>query len=168
MAHKKQDSVKASQVKEALLSDEDFLRRVVQTTLQEVLEQEMNEALGARKGERTDGRLGYRSGHYGRSLTTRAGTLELRVPQDRAGRFSTELFERYQRSEKALAVALADMYVYREERTESEGGDGGVVRTRVFGRRRERGDGQTGRGAEGVCGAALGRGLPVSDPGRAV
>jgi transposase-like protein len=33
------------------------------------------------------------------------------VPQDRAGRFSTELFERYQRSEKALVAALAEMYV---------------------------------------------------------
>jgi transposase-like protein len=35
----------------------------------------------------------------------------LRVPQDRAGRFSTELFERYQRSERALVAALAEMYV---------------------------------------------------------
>jgi len=33
------------------------------------------------------------------------------VPQDRAGRFSTELFERYQRSERALVAALAEMYV---------------------------------------------------------
>ncbi|WP_348627317.1 transposase [Mesorhizobium sp. M1A.F.Ca.IN.022.06.1.1] len=37
--------------------------------------------------------------------------LELRVPQDRAGRFSTELFERYQRSERALVATLAEMYV---------------------------------------------------------
>ena len=37
--------------------------------------------------------------------------LKLQVPQDRAGRFSTELFERYQRSEKALVGALAEMYV---------------------------------------------------------
>ena len=60
----------------------------------------MNEALHAGKGERTAGRLGYRSGHYGRTLVTRVGKLELRVPQDRQGRFSTELFERYQRSER--------------------------------------------------------------------
>jgi hypothetical protein len=33
------------------------------------------------------------------------------VPQDRTGRFSTELFERYQRSERALVAALAEMYV---------------------------------------------------------
>ena len=56
-------------------------------------------------------RQGYRSGYYGRTLNTRVGKLELRVPQDRAGRFSTELFERYQRSERALVAALAEMYV---------------------------------------------------------
>jgi transposase-like protein len=44
-------------------------------------------------------------------LITRVGKLELRVPQDREGRFSTELFERYQRSERALVAALAEMYV---------------------------------------------------------
>jgi transposase-like protein len=71
----------------------------------------MTEAIGAQKGERTTERLGYRSGHYGRTLITRVGKLELRVPQDREGRFSTELFERYQRSERALVAALAEMYV---------------------------------------------------------
>jgi transposase-like protein len=39
------------------------------------------------------------------------GKLVLRVPQDRQGRFRTEVFERYQRSEKALVSALAEMYV---------------------------------------------------------
>ena len=53
-----------------------------------------------------------RSGYYGRSLITRVGTLELPVPQDRMGRFSTELFEGYQRSEKALVGSLAEMYVH--------------------------------------------------------
>ncbi|SDK66011.1 Transposase, Mutator family [Mesorhizobium muleiense] len=42
---------------------------------------------------------------------TRVSVLELRAPQDRAGRFSRELFERYQRSEKALVSALVEMYV---------------------------------------------------------
>lgn len=94
-----------------LLSEEDALKKLMQTLLQEVLEAEMDEALRAGKGERTDSRLGYRSGHYGRTLVTRVGKLELRVPQDRQGRFSTELFERYQRSEKALVAALMEMYV---------------------------------------------------------
>jgi putative transposase len=91
--------------------DRDFLRELIRTTLQEVLEAEMTDALGAAKSERTMGRSGYRSGYYGRSLITRVGKLELRVPQDRTGQFSTELFERYQRSERALVAALAEMYV---------------------------------------------------------
>jgi transposase-like protein len=87
------------------------LKPLVKAILEEVMEAEMEEALGAGKCERTGGRLGYRSGHYTRRLITRVGTLELRVPQDRAGRFSTEVFERYQRSEKALVAALVEMYV---------------------------------------------------------
>jgi putative transposase len=55
--------------------------------------------------------LAIAAGDYERSLVTPVGTLELRLPQDRAGRFSTELFARYQRSEKALVAALAEMYV---------------------------------------------------------
>ena len=99
------------EVKALLAEDQDFLRPLVQAVLQELLEAEMSEALGAAKGERTLGRLGYRSGYYDRTLVSRVGKLELRVPQDRHGRFSTELFERYQRSEKALVAALAEMYV---------------------------------------------------------
>lgn len=98
-------------VKELLAGDDTFIRTVVRAALQEVLETEMTEAVGAGKGERTPNRLGYRSGYYGRTLITRVGKLELRVPQDRDGRFSTELFERYQRSERALVAALAEMYV---------------------------------------------------------
>ena len=71
----------------------------------------MEEVVGAGKGERTAERVGYRAGYYGRTLVTRVGKLELRVPQDRQGRFRTEVFERYQRSEKALVAALAQMYV---------------------------------------------------------
>lgn len=94
-----------------VLGEDDALKQLMQTLLQEVLEAEMDEALQAGKGERTSGRLGYRSGHYPRTLVTRVGKLELRVPQDRQGRFSSELFARYQRSEKALVAALMEMYV---------------------------------------------------------
>lgn len=101
----------SASVKDILLSRPDGLREVIRAVMQEVLEAEMDEALGASKGERTPDRLGYRSGYYGRTLVTRVGKLELRVPQDRQGRFSTELFERYQRSERALVATLAEMYV---------------------------------------------------------
>ena len=94
-----------------LLMEEDFLQPLVEQILQQVLEAEMDEALQAEKGQRTPNRLGYRSGYYPRKLVTRVGQMELRVPQDRHGRFRTEVFERYQRSEKALVGALAEMYV---------------------------------------------------------
>jgi transposase-like protein len=100
-----------SKLKAVIGEDQDLIRGIVQIAVQEFLEAEMNECLGAAKSERTEGRLGFRSGHYPRKLITRAGTLELRVPQDRDGRFSTEIFSRYQRSEKALVAALIEMYV---------------------------------------------------------
>ena len=100
-----------AEVKALLTEDRDFLRPLVQAVLQELLEAEMTEALGAERGERTASRLGYRSGSYDRTLVSRVGKLELRVPQDRHGRFSTELIERYQRAAKALVAALAGMYV---------------------------------------------------------
>ena len=97
--------------KAVLTRDEDGVRSLLELVVQEVLEAEMTEALQAEKGERSSARLGYRSGYYDRKLVTRVGVLELRVPQDRSGRFSTALFERGQRSEKALVAALAEMYV---------------------------------------------------------
>jgi Transposase, Mutator family len=92
-----------------MAEDGEFLRPMVRAVIQEFLEAEMAQAVGAEKGERVEGRLSYRSGYYTRSLVTRVGKLELRIPQDRNGRFSTEIFERYQRSEKALVAALTQM-----------------------------------------------------------
>ena len=90
---------------------EDFLKPLVQAVVQQVLEAEMQQAVDAERYERTEQRKSYRSGYYRRGLITRVGRLELRVPQDREGKFSTELFGRYQRSEQALVAALAEMYV---------------------------------------------------------
>jgi len=98
-------------VAEAVAGDRDLIKALMKEALQEVLEGEMTEFLGAEPGERTESRSGYRAGYYGRSLVTRIGKLELRVPRDRSGEFSTALFERYARSEKALVAALAEMYV---------------------------------------------------------
>src|SRR5918993_3604712 len=108
---RRKDSAKNSNLKEVSGEQEDFLRGLIQQVVQQVLESEMDEALGAEKGQRTANRLGYRSGYYNRTLVTRVGKLELRVPQDRQGRFRTEVFERYQRSERALVADLAEMYV---------------------------------------------------------
>ncbi len=98
-------------IKQLLGKDEDFIREGLRGYLQGVLESEMTAVPGASKGERTGHRVGYRSGYYDRTLVTRVGPLELRVPRDRDGHFSTSVFERYQRLEKALVAALAEIYV---------------------------------------------------------
>ena len=61
-------------MKALLAGDEEFLRALVRTALQEVLEVEMTEALGAEKSKRTAVRVGYRSGYYGRTRITRIGS----------------------------------------------------------------------------------------------
>src|ERR1035437_7191822 len=93
------------------LGGEDFLRDLVQRTVQQVLEAEMTSFLGAETYQRNEVRRGWRNGYKPRTLKTRVGELELMVPKDRDGQFQTELFERYQRSEKALVLALLQMYI---------------------------------------------------------
>ena len=80
---KREGKAEIIDLKGLLERDEDFLRSAVERLVHAALEAEMTEAVGAAK--RTERRLGYRSGYYERSLVTRVGTLELRVPQDRAG-----------------------------------------------------------------------------------
>jgi transposase-like protein len=104
-------SLDVEKVKDVLVEQKDFLVPMVQEAMQTVLEMEMEETLGAGRYERNEERVGYRSGYYRRRLITRVGTIQLRVPQDRSGHFSTQVFEQYQRSEKALVGALAQMYV---------------------------------------------------------
>jgi putative transposase len=98
-------------VQEALLDDPAFLREICERVVQEILEAEMTEHIGAAPYERTENRSGQRNGYKPRALRTRVGTLNLLVPQDREGTFSTRLFARYQRNEKALCLALMQMYV---------------------------------------------------------
>jgi len=84
---------------------------LMQKMFNKVLQAEMTEHLGADRYERSEERTGYRHGSYERELTTRVGRLTLEVPRAQDGSFSTELFDRYQRSEKALVLALMEMVV---------------------------------------------------------
>lgn len=98
-------------VQQILLDDPDFLRQSVQRVLQQLLEAQITEHVGAAPYERTEHRKRHRNGYKQRTLNTRVGTLELLVPQDREGTFSTSLFARYQRNEKALVLSLMEMYI---------------------------------------------------------
>jgi putative transposase len=92
-----------------LLTEDKGLQGLVETVLNQVLEAQVTEQIGARPYERSAGRKAYRNGSRLRTLTTRVGPLVLHVPQVRDGSFSTTLFARYQRSEQALVLALMEM-----------------------------------------------------------
>ena len=92
-----------------LLTEDQGLQGLVETVLNQVLEAQVTEQIGARPYERSAGRKAYRNGSRTRTLTTRVGPLVLHVPQVRDGSFSTTLFARYQRSEQALVLALMEM-----------------------------------------------------------
>ncbi len=62
----------------------------------------MTAFLGAESHQRSDSRRGWPGGYKPRTLNTRVGTLEFQVPKDREGRFQTEIFDRYQRGERAF------------------------------------------------------------------
>ncbi len=92
-------------------SSEDPLRAMMQELVQSAIEQEFERHIGAGPWQRSPERQGWRNGNKRRRLKTRVGTLELRIPQDREGRFQPTLFARYQRSEQALVLALIEMYL---------------------------------------------------------
>ena len=95
----------------ALLNDPDFLNQAVTRFLQQFLEAEITSFLQAEPYQRTGDRTGYRNGYKPRIVKTRVGRIELSVPKDREGRFHSGLFARFQRSEKALILALQEAYL---------------------------------------------------------
>jgi len=91
--------------------DGDLLKAMVELIAQRVMEEELARHVGAERHERTQERRGHRNGYKGRSLKTRVGELELQVPQARGVEpYSPMLFAKWQRSERALLVACAEMY----------------------------------------------------------
>jgi hypothetical protein len=96
---------------EEVKEGKDWLRDLVEWLVQELLEVEFSEFMVAEPYERSGEPQGYRNGYRQGDLFTRVGRLTLRVPRDREGRFSTQLFEHYHRSEKALVLALQESYL---------------------------------------------------------
>jgi len=94
-----------------LLSGQNGLAKLVEAVLNQILEAQVTETLGADRHERSDERQGYRNGYRARTLYTRVGPVTLQVPQTRDGSFSTDIFKRYQRSEQAFVLALMEMVV---------------------------------------------------------
>jgi putative transposase len=87
------------------------LREGVKAVLEKVLQEEMNDHVGAHRESTSRGRR-ERNGYYGRDLVTPAGKVEdLRVPRDREGEFVTEVFERYKRITGNVEQAILEILV---------------------------------------------------------
>ena len=77
-----------------LLGSQDGLAKLVESVLNQILEAQVSESLGADRHERSEERQGYRNGYRVRTLYTRVGPVTLQVPQTRDGSFSTDIFNR--------------------------------------------------------------------------
>lgn len=88
-----------------------IVRGSVEETLNALLDAEADRLVGADRYERTEGRRDYRSGHYERSLHTKAGEVKLKVPKLRRQAFETAIIERYRRRESSVEEALMEMYL---------------------------------------------------------
>ena len=97
---------------EALEKDPDFMKKLSSYILQKVMEMERDEQIGVKEYIRDKKqRKGLRNGYKNRELNTRLGKLKLLKPQIREFPFKTDMFENYQRSEKALISAIIQMVI---------------------------------------------------------
>jgi len=87
------------------------MAQAMQTLFNEAMKLERSQVLEARPYERTPQRRGYANGYKPKTLHTRIGTLELAVPKTRNVEFYPSVLERGTRSERALAAAVAEMYL---------------------------------------------------------
>ncbi|MGX7078526.1 IS256 family transposase [Globicatella sanguinis] len=91
--------------------NDNLSKSILTKVFNQLMEKERDEYLENEAYQRDPNRVTYRNGYYDRDYTTLIGTLKLRVPRTRDGKFSTEIFERYQRNEKALLLTMLEMYI---------------------------------------------------------
>ena len=92
-------------------SREDAFKKLFQDSLNSILQAESTQQLKAEKYERSEERTDSRNGCRERQLTTRIGTLDLKVPRHRNVPFKTLIFDNYKRSEAALVTTMTEMVV---------------------------------------------------------
>jgi putative transposase len=88
-----------------------LVRDSVEQTLNALLDAEADELCGAKKYQRSPDRVDTRAGRYARTLHTKAGEVELRVPKLRTLPFESAVIERYRRRETSVEEALVEMYL---------------------------------------------------------
>jgi len=105
------DNDRISALLQEVFSQQDGLRNFLEALVNHAMQTEVTEHLGAEHHQRSPRRRGQRNGSKPRTLGTRVGRLNLTVPQTRnCEPYHPSMFARWQRSERALLVACAEMY----------------------------------------------------------
>ncbi len=89
----------------------DVVRELAQWALQQLIEAQATETIGAEPWERDAGRVTHRNGHRPRVLSTKAGDLQLGIPKLRKGSFFPEILEPRRRIDQALYAVIMEAYV---------------------------------------------------------
>jgi putative transposase len=92
----------------AKAGDSDFLRSVAEAVVQLLMETDVDGVIGAGRHERTGDRTTYRNGYRDRTLDTRLGALQLRIPKLRQGSYFPPFLEPRKTSEKALVAVIQE------------------------------------------------------------
>ncbi|WP_430344522.1 transposase [Rhodococcus ruber] len=90
----------------------DLIRESVRMVMQELIETEVTEQIGAGRYERTESRTTERNGARPRLVTTQAGDVELRIPTLRKGSFYPSIGEPRRRIDQALYAVVMEAYVH--------------------------------------------------------
>jgi putative transposase len=115
----------------------DLIRESVRMVMQELIEAEATERIGAGRYERTDTRVTERNGHRTRDLSTKAGDVELRIPKLRKGSFFPSILEPRRRIDQALFAVVMEAYVHGvstrsvDDLVEAMGVDAGISKSEV-------------------------------------
>ena len=96
-----------------------LFRDLVQKALQELIDAELTQAIGAGPHERTETRTNHRNGARSRVLSTPAGDVELRIPKVREGAFFPSLLEPRRRVDRALWAVIIDGVRHRHVDSQS-------------------------------------------------
>ncbi|MBP1151942.1 transposase-like protein [Methylocaldum sp. RMAD-M] len=90
---------------------EDFLRTLTERILERLMDFEVSNRIQAERHERTEDRQAYRNGYRERSLHTRLGTLELKVPKLRSGTYFPSFLEPRRLTEQALVAVIQEAWI---------------------------------------------------------
>jgi putative transposase len=115
----------------------DLIRESVRVVMQELIEAEATERIGAAPYERTESRVTERTGHRSRVLSTKAGDVDLRIPKLRNGSFFPTILEPRRRIDQALYAVVMEAYVHGvstrsvDDLVEALGIDSGISKSEV-------------------------------------